>query len=184
MTVLDSVIQGLDASTRFASSEVAPTAVLWTDAKSEWLPLLDQLKTRLPQLLVLGEYGFDPATDGEFVAGEKLGLPVTSNWEGLWSRFREAPASYNGVISVLRKAKPKSLVAQLYPEYWPDENETAEETLRKELLSLAGVDHGSARTKIPRWLWQLMMRNWLGHVKRFQQSLLAITSAIASSFEL
>ena len=57
MTVLDSVIQGLDASTRFASSEVAPTAVLWTDAKSEWLPLLDQLKTRLPQLLVLGGNG-------------------------------------------------------------------------------------------------------------------------------
>jgi hypothetical protein len=335
MTLLDSVVKGLDASTRCTSSEVAPTAVLWTDAKSEWLPLLDQLKARLPQLLVLGEYspntrtgpaiwlkcamqgalpevefpkgktpilylpgvsrqelragtqcpwelqplvellyrgtvwaqkngrdwtveamlvskespalaldvsgtantrlsmmaslavlaitsvsklegrrleaedfdrlmigdhprdllrwmsnpkevraemddgkwhafcnrcreeyGFDPATDGEIVAGEKLGLQATSNWEGLWSRFRETPASYNGVISVLRKAKPKTLVAQLYPEYWPDENETAEETLQKELLSLAGVDQGSARTEIAKleqehgfrrsWVWAKM----------------------------
>ncbi len=331
MTLLDSVIKGLDASTRCTSSEVAPTAVLWTDHKSEWMPLLEQLRARLPQLLVLGEYapdtrtgpaiwlkcamqgvlpevdfpkgktpilylpgvsrqelragtqcpwelqplvellyrgtvwaqkngrdwtveamlvskespalgldvsgtartrlsliaslqvlaitpvsklegrrleaedfdrlmigdhardllrwmsnpkevraemddgkwhafcnrcreeyGFDPATDGEIVAGEKLGLQETSNWEGLWSRFREAPASYNGVISVLRKAKPKSLVAQLYPEYWPDENELQEETLRKELLALAGVDQGSARTEIAKLeLHHGIRRNWV-----------------------
>lgn len=335
MTLLDSVIQGLDASTRCASSEVAPTAVLWTDAKSEWLPLLEQLKARLPQLLILGEYapntrtgpviwlkcamqgvlpevefpkgktpilylpgvsrqelragtqcpwelqplvellyrgtvwaqkngrdwtveamlvskespalaldvsgtantklsmmaslavlaitpvsklegrrleaedfdrlmigdhprdllrwmsnpkevraemddgkwhafcnrcreefGFDPATDGEFVAGEKLGLQETSNWEGLWSRFREAPASYNGVANVLRKAKPHTLAARFDREYWPDENELDEETLRKDLLAFAGVEPGSARTEISKleqhhgvrrtWVWAKM----------------------------
>jgi hypothetical protein len=332
MTLLDSVVKGLDASTRCASSEVAPTAVLWTDAKSEWLPLLEQLKSRLPQLLVLGEYapdtrtgpaiwlkcamqgvlpevdfpkgktpilylpgvsrqelragtqcpwelqplvellfrgtvwaqkngrdwtveamlvskespalgldvsgtantklsmmaslavlaitpvsklegrrleaddfdrlmigdhprdllrwmsnpkevraemddgkwhafcsrcreeyGFDPATDGEFVAGEKLGLQETSSWEGLWSRFREAPASYNGVANVLRKAKPHTIAARFDREFWPDENELDEEALRKDLLALAGVDHGSARTEIAKleqhhgvrrsWVW-------------------------------
>ncbi len=335
MTLLDSVLQGLDASTRCASSEVAPTAVLWTDAKSEWLPLLEQLKARLPQLLVLGdyapdtrtgpaiwlkcamqgvlpevefpkgktpilylpgvsrqelragtqcpwelqplvellylgtvwaqkngrdwtveamlvskespalaldvsgtantrlsmmtslavlaitpvsklegrrleaedfdrlmigdhprdllrwisnpkevraemddgkwhafcsrcreEYGFDPASDGEFVAGEKLGLQETSNWEGLWSRFREAPASYNGVANVLRKAKPHTIAARFDREFWPDENELDEEALRKDLLALAGVDHGSARTEIAKleqhhgvrrsWVWAKM----------------------------
>ena len=332
MTLLDSVLQGLDTSTRCASSEVSPTAVLWTDAKSEWLPLLEQLKARLPQLLVLGEYapesrtgpaiwlkcamqgvlpevdfpkgktpilylpgvsrqelragtqcpwelqplvellyrgtvwaqkngrdwtveamlvskespafgldvsgtantrlsmmaslavlaitsvsklqgrrleaedfdrlmigdhprdllrwmsnpkevraemddgkwhafcnrcreeyGFDPASDGEFVAGEKLGLQETSNWEGLWSRFCEAPASYNGVASVLRKAKPNTLATQFDREYWPDENERDEEDLRQGLLALAGVDYGSARTEIAKleqhhgvrrsWVW-------------------------------
>ena len=332
MTLLDSVINGLDASTRCAGSEVPPTAVLWTDAKSEWLPLLEQLKARLPQLLVLGEYapdtrtgpaiwlkcamqgvlpevnfpkgktpilylpgvsrqelragaqcpwelqplvellyrgtvwaqkngrdwtveamlvskespalsldvsgttnaklsmmaslavlaitpvsklegrrleaedfdrlmigdhprdllrwmsnpqevraemddgkwhafcsrcreeyGFDPATDGELVAGEKLGTQGTSNWEGLWSRFCEAPASYNGVVSVLRKAKPQTLAARFDREYWPDENEHDEDSLREALLELASVDQGSARTEIAKlehnhgvrrsWVW-------------------------------
>ncbi len=332
MNLLDTIIEGLDASTRCASSEVAPTAVLWTDAKSEWLPLVEQLKAHLPQLLVLGEYapgtrtgpaiwlkcamqgvlpevafpkgktpilylpgvsrqelragtqcpwelqplvellyrgtvwaqkngrdwtveamlvskespalgldvsgttstrlsmmaslqvlaitpvsklegrrleaedfdrlmigdhprdllrwisnpkdvraemddgkwhafcnrcreeyGFDPVTDGELVAGEKLGLQETSNWEGLWSRFREAPASYNGVVNVLRKAKPQTLAARFDREYWPDENEQDEEALRKALLDLASVDQGSARTEVAKleqhhgvrrsWVW-------------------------------
>lgn len=331
-TLMDSVIKGLDASTRSASSEVAPTAVLWTDSKSEWLPLLEQLKARLPQLLVLGEYapdtrtgpaiwlkcamhgvlpevdfpngktpilylpgvsrqelragtqcpwelqplvellyrgtvwaqkngrdwtveamlvskespalgldvsgtantklsmmaslavlavttvsklegrrleaedfdrlmigdhprdllrwmsnpqevraemdegkwhafsnrcrdeyGFDPNTDGEIVAGEKLGLQETSSWESLWCRFREAPASYNGVVNLLRKARPQTLAARFDREYWPDENEQDEETLRKALLDLASVDQGSARTEIAKleehhgvrrsWVW-------------------------------
>jgi hypothetical protein len=331
MTLLDSVVKGLDASTRCASSEVAPTAVLWTDAKSEWLPLLEQLKARLPQFLVLGEYapdtrtgpaiwlkcamqgvlpevdfpkgktpilylpgvsrqelragtqcpwelqplvellyrgtvwaqkngrdwtveamlvskespalgldvsgaastklsmmaslavlaitpvsklegrrleaedfdrlmigdhprdllrwmsnpqevraemdegkwhafcnrcrdeyGFDPDTDGEIVAGEKLGLQETSSWETLWSRFREAPETYSGVSSTLRKAKPQSKL-RFEREYWPDENELDEDALRKALLELATVDQGSARTEIAKleqhhgvrrsWVW-------------------------------
>jgi hypothetical protein len=112
------------------------------------------------------EFGFDPATDGEFVAGEKLGLQETSNWEGLWTRFREAPASYNGVANVLRKAKPHTIAARFDREFWPDENELDEEILRKDLLALAGVDHGSARTEIAKleqhhgvrrsWVWAKM----------------------------
>lgn len=42
MTLLDSVIRGLELATRYARSEVPPTAVLWTDSKSEWLPLLER----------------------------------------------------------------------------------------------------------------------------------------------
>lgn len=56
MTLLDSVVQGLEAATRCAASEVPPAAVLWTDAKSEWLPLMDTLLQRLPQLLICGDY--------------------------------------------------------------------------------------------------------------------------------
>jgi len=331
MTLLDSVIKGLDASTRCANSEVAPTAVLWTDAKSEWLPLLEQLKARLPQLLVLGEYapdtrtgpaiwlkcamqgvlpevefpkdktpilylpgvsrqelragtqcpwelqplvellyrgtvwaqkngrdwtveamlvskespalgldvsgtantklsmmaslavlaitpvsklegrrlegedfdrlmigdhprdllrwmsnpqevraemdngkwhafcnrcreeyGFDPATDGELVAGEKLGTQGTSKWEGLWLRFCESPASYNGIVNVLRKAKPHTLAARFDREYWPDENEQDEEALRNALLELASFDQGSARTEVVKLeKYHGMRRSWV-----------------------
>ena len=331
MTLLDSVIKGLEESTRCANSEVAPTAVLWTDAKSEWLPLLEQLKARLPQLLVLGEYapdtrtgpaiwlkcamqgvlpevdfpkgktpilylpgvsrqelragaqcpwelqplvellyrgtvwaqkngrdwtveamlvskespalgldvsgtantklsmmaslavlaitpvsklegrrleaedfdrlmigdhprdllrwmsnpqevraemdhgkwhafcnrcreeyGFDPATDGELVAGEKLGTQGTSKWEGLWLRFCESPASYNGIVNVLRKAKPHTLAARFDREYWPDENEQDEEALRIALLELASVDQGSARTEVVKLeKYHGMRRSWV-----------------------
>jgi hypothetical protein len=62
VTLLDSVVRGIETATRCSASEVPPTAVLWTDAKSEWLPLLEQLKARLPQLLVLGEYAPDTRT--------------------------------------------------------------------------------------------------------------------------
>jgi len=354
-TLLDAVIQGLDASARCASSEVAPTAVLWTDHKSEWMPLLDQLKARLPQLLVLGnyapdtrtgpaiwlkcamqgalpevdfpkgktpilylpgvsrqelragtqcpwelqplvellyrgtvwaqkngrdwtveamlvskespalgldvsgnantklsmmaslavlaitsvsklqgrrleaedfdrlmigdhprdllrwmsnpnevraemdegkwhafcnrcrdEYGFDPATDGEIVAGERLGLQETSSWETLWSRFCEAPETYSGVASTLRKAKPNSRL-RFEREYWPDENEHDEESLRKALLDLAGVDHGSARTEIARleqhhgvrrsWVWAKLGQAPMASVLEFLVGLAGRTAS-------
>jgi hypothetical protein len=110
------------------------------------------------------EYGFDPETDGELVAGEKFGLKETSQWEGLWSRFREAPASYLTLESLLAKAKPSGrLDVSFDREAWPDENETDEASLRKALLALDGVDAKSARVEISKlekahgvrrdWVW-------------------------------
>ena len=332
MTLIDSIIEGLDSATRCSSSEVPPIAILWTDAKSEWLPLIDVLRTRLPQLLIHGEYdpdkrtgpavwmkcamdrvlpdikipdgktpvlylpgvsrqdlragsqcpwhlqplvellyrgtvwtqkngrdwtveamlvsndhpalgldvagdkstklsmmaslsvlavtpvarlqnrrldaqdfdklmigdhprdllrwmsnpiavrgemddgtwhafcnrcreeyGFDPESDGEIVAGEKLGLQETSNWEGLWGRFRESPSSYLTISELLQKSKPKGRLLTFDREPWPDENESDELALRKSLSELAGVDAGSARAEIAKlekthgvrrsWVW-------------------------------
>jgi hypothetical protein len=62
MTLIDSIIEGLAATSRCSNSEVPPAAVLWTDAKSEWLSLLDRLRERLPQLLTYGEYNSDRRT--------------------------------------------------------------------------------------------------------------------------
>jgi len=62
MTLLDSIIEGIEAASRCSNREVPPAAVLWTAAKSEWLPLLDRLRERLPQLLVYGEYNADQRT--------------------------------------------------------------------------------------------------------------------------
>jgi hypothetical protein len=39
-----------------------PTAILWTDPGREWLPLLGAIRTRLPELLVLGDYEPDERT--------------------------------------------------------------------------------------------------------------------------
>lgn len=346
MTLIDSIIEGLDSVTRCASSEVPPVAVLWTDAKSEWLPLADLLRARLPQLLIHGEYdpekrmgpavwlkcamdgalpdveipgdktpilylpgvsrqdlragsqcpwdlqplvellyrgsvwtqkngrdwtveamlvskdspslgldvagdkptklsmmaslsvlaitpltrlqgrrleaedfdklmigdhprdllrwmsdpegvradmddgtwhafcnrcrdefGFDPESDGELVAGEKFGLQETSSWEGLWGRFRDSPSSYLTIGDLLQKAKPKGRLG-FDREPWPDENQADEESLRKALLELADVDARSARAEIAKlekrhgvrrsWVWaglgQAPLAMALGHL--------------------
>ncbi len=56
-TLIDCMIRSLSASARHQpGAEEQPAAILWTDAKGEWKPLLPLLRERLPQLLVYGEY--------------------------------------------------------------------------------------------------------------------------------
>ena len=60
-TLLDAFAVAFDrAATYNERSRVAPAAILWTDAKEEWTPLLPQLRERFPHLLTLGDY--DPST--------------------------------------------------------------------------------------------------------------------------
>lgn len=94
------------------------------------------------------EFGFDPETDGEIVAGEKFGLRETTNWDGLWSRFCESPSSYLTISELLQKSKPGGRLLQFDREPWPDENESDENALRNALNELAGVDASSARAEI------------------------------------
>ncbi len=106
------------------------------------------------------EYDFDPEKDGEIVAGEKLGIR-TNAWTGVWDRFEEAPAIYGGMPSLLRRAKPSTLIFD--QESWPDENEALEKSLRTDLLALGQLAAVAARAKIaelekqhaPRraWVW-------------------------------
>ena len=44
------------------SDMVAPAAILWTDADSQWEPLVSQLRQLMPELLSLGEYKPDEKT--------------------------------------------------------------------------------------------------------------------------
>src|SRR5690606_15070487 len=43
------------------------------------------------------DYGFDPESDGELTAGERLGLHDDAAWTALWRRFCESPAAYPGI---------------------------------------------------------------------------------------
>lgn len=107
------------------------------------------------------DFGFDPDTDGELVAGERLGLHDNAAWEGLWIRFCESPALYPGVPDLLNRSKPSTLAFD--PEPWPVENAQAEDRLRAMLGELGGMDDASARTRIReletqhgarrRWVW-------------------------------
>ena len=79
------------------------------------------------------EYKFDPESDGEIVAAERLGLRQ-GPWDNVWRRFTESPLLYPGLPAALRRAKPASLLFDREP--WPDENEKDETSLRQELADL------------------------------------------------
>lgn len=56
-TLLESVRASLAHAARFNPGDVvAPVAVLWTDADGQWQPVVEQLRTLMPELLTLGDY--------------------------------------------------------------------------------------------------------------------------------
>jgi hypothetical protein len=56
-TIIEALRNSLTAAARFNRSDmVAPAAILWTDADSQWEPLVSQLRQLMPELLTLGEY--------------------------------------------------------------------------------------------------------------------------------
>ena len=57
-TLLEALIQKLHGCNVHGEAEEAPVAILWTDPRSEWKPLIRLLRQQLPELLCLG--GYDP----------------------------------------------------------------------------------------------------------------------------
>ena len=55
-TVLDRLIEQLRAQDAPLDGQTRPAAILWTDPKRQWLPLLDVLLPRVPECVVLGDY--------------------------------------------------------------------------------------------------------------------------------
>ena len=89
-----------------------------------------------------------PDKDGPVTAAEKLGQQH-GNWDMVWRRFAEAPASYRAIPDRLREAKPQMTLPLLdHSESWPQNNETAEATLRDALLRLSDLDPDAARRRI------------------------------------
>jgi hypothetical protein len=56
-TVLTSIIIALDKQCRCVlSEETAPAAILWTDEKQQFMPLIERLRNDIPHFLTLGDY--------------------------------------------------------------------------------------------------------------------------------
>ena len=55
-TVLDRIIEHLRARTTPLDGQTRPAAILWTDPKREWLPLVGLFLQRVEEYLVLGDY--------------------------------------------------------------------------------------------------------------------------------
>ena len=93
-------------------------------------------------------YDFQPDRDSPVTAAEKLGQQQ-GNWGMVWRRFAEAPASYSTIPDRLREAKPQMTLPLLdHSDSWPQNNETAEASLRDALLALSDLDPDAARHKI------------------------------------
>ena len=61
-TVLDHLIASLRARDAAPDGQTRPAAIVWTDPKREWLPLVDLLLERVEEYLVLGEYDAERRT--------------------------------------------------------------------------------------------------------------------------
>ena len=124
----------------------------------------------------VGECGatlrFNPAEAGELTAAELLG-GREHGWETVWQRFEEAPEAWPGLVPLLEKAEPvkdAALLSSLFyrPESWPGATDRAEESLRAELVSLAGASGAAAAKKLTEleakhgarrsWLWTRLGR--------------------------
>jgi len=122
------------------------------------------------------QYRFDPVADGAITAARKLG-EGNGAWATPWQRLAEAPATYLGVTTQLRAARPSAPTSRHQPgqitmfdrsEAWPQDNEAAEDDLRVALSMLEQQHAPTARSTIvaleaehgPRraWLWAKLGR--------------------------
>ena len=86
--------------------------------------------------------------DSTITGAEKLGQQ-DGNWKIAWRRLAEAPASYRAIPDRLREAKPEKTLPMLDPkESWPQDNESAEASLRTALTQLADLDPKEARRAV------------------------------------
>lgn len=82
------------------------------------------------------QFKVSPANDGRLVAAEKL-VAGGGAWEQVWQRYEEAPKAFRGVREILGLVKTNDLFDNSSPRL-PQNNEQAEDKLRKELQGLAG----------------------------------------------
>jgi len=62
LTLLEAIVRRLRACRATPDGVEPPAAILWTDPGRQWLPLVDAVKTRLPELLTLGDFDPDQRT--------------------------------------------------------------------------------------------------------------------------
>jgi hypothetical protein len=98
------------------------------------------------------DYAFDPDKEGELRGAELLGLQTKPAWQNAWKRLVTSPGRYAGIVDLLRKAKPKSkggdLLGNLAVEFWPQDNEAEEASLRQSLHYLDGLTAPVARQRL------------------------------------
>ena len=92
--------------------------------------------------LCTDEMKFNPETDADVVAGERLG-ESKGPWAAVWNRFAMTPTVFGDISGLLRRSRPTGNLPS-EREHWPDLNDEDEESLRKELARVPQLSHGDA----------------------------------------
>lgn len=123
------------------------------------------------------DFGFDPATDGELTAAEKLAARA-GNWAGVWELYKDAYASFPAVVGLLSRVKYSTSDLFADVSAYPGANDEGESKLQYRLNALANTAAAEARAAILEaerhhgerraWLWTRMGRaplaQALGHL--------------------
>jgi hypothetical protein len=95
------------------------------------------------------QFRLDLASEGRIGAAEKL-VAGGGDWETVWDRFQEAPRKYRGLRDALLLVPPKDLFGSVSLRL-PQTNQTAEDRLRQDLLSLAQAPHHTVTDQLVKW---------------------------------
>lgn len=145
-----------------------PEAMLlaWLDDPVGYRAGLDGAEWRAFVAQAKNAFAFDPDSQGEITGARLLGERKPP-WDQVWNRFEREPSSYLGIGERLRQARPGALFVG-EPGSWPQENEEAEDDLRRRLLALDGAAPAKTRAEIAdlwenheprrRWVWARLER--------------------------
>jgi hypothetical protein len=93
------------------------------------------------------KYQFHPEQDGPLSAARLL-AGQTGNWQLVWTRYVEAPATYPALPERLRAAGPRQPTLFETTGAWPQDNELSEGLLREDLKKIASLPLAEARQMI------------------------------------
>ena len=143
-----------------------PVAARQTMGDARWDAFRDQARRVLR---------FDPEAGSDVEAGAKLARGK-GRWRDVWSRFREAPESFQGVAEVLRRSRPHGELVLEGRDRWPDLNDEDEMSVRAALGGLPGLSQPAACAEIKRletehgqrreWVWAKMGASPLAELLR------------------
>lgn len=145
--LLDSDIETLQALGRLDSHKVRN---LDSDWPSDILAWMQDPAERNPDWKTFcsackASYAFDPETDGELAAAEKL-AEANGAWNAVWKRFSHSALRYPNVFALLKQVTPPDMFIR--EEGYPSKNTEAENALRDELGKVAKKDPTAARKRI------------------------------------
>lgn len=89
---------------------------------------------------------FDPETDADVTAGERLGAG-TGKWAEVWDRFQQSPTAFPHIVDLLRRSRPSGTIP-LDRERWPEVNDQCEADVRQKFVQICGMPIPDARKAI------------------------------------
>jgi len=158
--------------------------LLWLDSPEEYPLRVEPEEWDAFCSICQQKYSFHPKTDGPISAIERM-VAGEGSWPVVWSRFKEAPRSYPGIPDLLIRARSShpSQMELGWSEFWPQDNEAAENDLRralqeipqttvnetrKALISLEKL-HGIRRSWVWAQLGQAPLAESLQHLARLAE---------------